>query len=152
MTEFLDLPKTDGEIFELQMKAHDLFRSKTAAVDGAKILEIKTTDRRKEKTHPIDPPYLLVDTDVVSLSDSIIDLVRQYGRGETVSTVEVYFRHKDNEGEYYSEHLMSFHQPDGHAEDRRGETITITILGNVGLFKSHEVSEDKVHAEPAVVA
>jgi hypothetical protein len=152
MTEALSLPKKDEDVFALQPKVYDLLRLSLPVGGGAKIIEIKTTDKQKERTHPIEPPYLLVDTDAISVSDCIINLAWQYGEQESVSTVEVFCRRKDNWGEYNNEHVMSFHQPDGTSSDNRKETITFTILGNVSLYMMRETSPTKVPLETTQVA
>jgi len=151
MTETLNIPKTDREVDELQRSSYEFLRMKLPPDGGAKVIEIKTTDKAKERANPIDPPYLLVDTDITPLSDCILAMTRKHGAQATVSTVEVYCRRKDNSGEYYNEHLVSFHQPDGLPGDHRKETITITVLGNVGVYHFPETSDSVAHLEAELV-
>lgn len=152
MTEAVSFPKNDEDVFALQPKAYDLLRLSVPVAGGAKIIEIKTTDKQKERTHPIDPPYLLVDTDAISVADCILNLAWQFGEQESVSTVEVFCRRKDSWGEYTNDHVMSFHQPGGTSSDNRKETITLTVLGNVSLYKMRETAPIMAPLETTQVA
>lgn len=151
MIKAMNFPKTDEDVRRLLSKAGDVLRAKLPGAGGDKLLEIKTTDRQRERRNPIDPPFLLVDTDATALPDGIVEMAREYGRQESISTVEVFCRHKDSGGEYYNEHVVSFHRPDGTPQDNRRETITITVLGNIRVYKPHLTSRHGARQEAEVL-
>ncbi|MBZ5552078.1 MAG: hypothetical protein LAO21_05110 [Acidobacteriia bacterium] len=147
----MNFPKTDDDVRRLRSKAGDALRAKLPAAGGEKLLEIKTTDKDRERRNPIDPPFLLVDTDATTLPDCIIQMAREYGRQDSVSTVEVFCRRKDSGGEYYNEHVVSFHRPDGTPGDNRRESIAITVLGNILVYKPQPDSKQTVLEEAEVL-
>ncbi|MBZ5535623.1 MAG: hypothetical protein LAO31_06675 [Acidobacteriia bacterium] len=151
MIKAMNFPKSDDDVRRLRSKAGDVLRAKLPAAGGEKLLEIKTTDKDRERRNPIDPPFLLVDTGSTALLDCIVEMAQEYGRLETVSTVEVFCRHKDSVGEYYNEHVVSFHRPDGAPGDSRRESITITVLGNIGVYNPHSTSRQRVLEEAEVL-
>ena len=151
MIKAINFPKTDDDVRRLQTKAGDVLRAKLPAAGGEKVLEIKTTSRERERRNPIDPPFLRVDTDAMALPDCILEMARDFGRQESVSTVEVFCRRKDSAGEYYNEHVISFHRRDGLPQDNRRESITITVLGNIRVYEPHVTSRHGAQQEAEVL-
>ncbi len=135
MAQSFCIPTTGRDMEELQPKVHAALQEKLLHDDQAKVIEIKTTDKARERKNPIEPPFLLVEAED-SLSESLLEMVRRLGEQRSVSTVEIFCLLKDRWGEYGNEHLLSFHHSDASPRDDRRETITVTILGSISVFKA----------------